>query len=389
MQSLNARRAASAAGPAAAVAARARRAVRARAGGVATSTAVPLPVSGAEQAAQAAEAVKAAAAQGARLHSVVVINPVNEKAIRFSSTEAMDYPCSNMKEFETLVGVTKDILRGVLGGAPELRVRRIDEGGLDGDLCAIVSDGEKRVMAVVWPTAEKLPTLKKLAQDSSIGQLIIVNPLWRTEGNLVSEFGILPWDRKANEEFVASFFPAYALFEQRIGAPSSVNLARGTRYETGAVLRILKVGNGQFCAHVMSADGTSQAIGGFDTKPAYRELEQLIAKAREAKLEIFEVARAASSLDLEAARGRSPSLGSDDDDAVPDVPEAAAASFPTREQLLAMESDPKAVRRILLGLGLPGSGSAGKIMARAYAVADALAAGASFADALAAAQKLR
>jgi hypothetical protein len=54
-----------------------------------------------------------------------------------------------------------------------------------------------------------------------------------------------------------------------------------------------------------------------------------------------------------------------------------------------MESDPKAVRRILLGLGLPGSGSAGKIMARAYAVADALEGGASFADALAAAQKLR
>lgn len=387
MQSLKMRRASCAARPPTSLAARAQRAVGARAGGVATSTAAPLPISVAEQSAQAAEAVQAAAAQGAQLHSVVVINPVNEKAIRFSSTEALDYPCSNMKEFETLVGVTKDILKGVLGGSPELRVRRIDEGGLDGDLCAIVSDADKKAVAVVWPTAEKLPILKQLAQDSSVSQLLIVNPLWRTEGNLVSEFGILPWDRKANEEFVAQFFPSYCLYEQRIGAPSSVNLARGTRYESGAVLRILKVGKGQYCAHVMSADGTSQAIGGFDAKPSYRELEQLIAKAREAKLEIFEVARAASSLDLEAARGRSPSLSSEDSS--PDAPEAAAGSFPTREQLQAMESDPKAVRRILLGLGLPGSGSAGKIMARAYAVADALEGGASFADALAAAQKLR
>jgi len=84
-------------------------------------------------------------------------------------------------------------------------------------------------VTVVWPTAEKLPILKKLAADSSVGQLLIVNPLWKTEGNLVSEFGILPWDRKANEEFVARFEKTYSLYEQRIGAPSSVNLARGTR----------------------------------------------------------------------------------------------------------------------------------------------------------------
>jgi hypothetical protein len=64
----------------------------------------------------------------------------------------------------TKVGVTKDILKGVLGGSPELRVRRIDEGGLDGDLCAIVSDADKKAVAVVWPTAEKLPILKQLAQ---------------------------------------------------------------------------------------------------------------------------------------------------------------------------------------------------------------------------------
>jgi hypothetical protein len=50
-------------------------------------------------------------------------------------------------------------------------------------------------------------------QDKRIGKLIVVNPLWKTQGQLVSEFGIGPW-RKANEEFLATFEPAYSLFEQ-------------------------------------------------------------------------------------------------------------------------------------------------------------------------------
>ena len=29
--------------------------------------------------------------------------------------------------------------------------------------------------------------------------MLVINPLWKTEGNLVSEFGLLPWDRKKNE----------------------------------------------------------------------------------------------------------------------------------------------------------------------------------------------
>jgi hypothetical protein len=56
--------------------------------------AAPLPTEVWEMTAQVGEAVKAAAAVGSRRHAVQVINPVNEKAVNFSSTEAMDYPCS-------------------------------------------------------------------------------------------------------------------------------------------------------------------------------------------------------------------------------------------------------------------------------------------------------
>lgn len=78
--------------------------------------------------------------------------------------EAMDYPCSNMQEFETIVGVTKAMLKQLAGASAQLKVQRIDEGGIDGDLCAVVTAGEQQAVAVVWPTAEKLKQIKQLAE---------------------------------------------------------------------------------------------------------------------------------------------------------------------------------------------------------------------------------
>lgn len=102
---------------------------------------------------------------------VELLNAVNEKAASFMSTEAMDYPCSNMKEFETIVGEAKAMLRCLLGGDAQLTTTRIDEGGIDGDLCATVRGG--RVMAMVWPTAEKLKLIKGLAQVRASEQLLL------------------------------------------------------------------------------------------------------------------------------------------------------------------------------------------------------------------------
>ena len=35
--------------------------------------------------------------------------------------------------------------------------------------------------------------------------MLIINPQWVTEGNVVSDLGFLPWNKKANEELIASF----------------------------------------------------------------------------------------------------------------------------------------------------------------------------------------
>jgi hypothetical protein len=60
--------------------------------------AVALPTDVASMTAQAAAAIAAASADGVNRHLVTLINPVNEKAVRFTSTEATDYPTSNMTE---------------------------------------------------------------------------------------------------------------------------------------------------------------------------------------------------------------------------------------------------------------------------------------------------
>jgi hypothetical protein len=92
-----------------------------------------LPQSVEQMAKQAASIVKDAQAAGCNRQLLEMLNPVNEKAVNFLSTEAIDYPCSNMKEFETIVGVAKAVLQQLLPGA-ELKTKRIDEGGLDGGL---------------------------------------------------------------------------------------------------------------------------------------------------------------------------------------------------------------------------------------------------------------
>jgi hypothetical protein len=91
---------------------------------------------------------------------------MSENHVLLVIAEAMDYPCSNMKEFETIVGVTKALLQQLAGKAAAMKVQRIDEGGIDGDLCAVVTAGDKQAVAVVWPTAEKLKQIKQLAEVS-------------------------------------------------------------------------------------------------------------------------------------------------------------------------------------------------------------------------------
>lgn len=57
---------------------------------------------------------RSAAADGKKRQTVQFLNPINEKALNFMAVDAMDYPCSNMKEFETICTVTKSFLQALV-----------------------------------------------------------------------------------------------------------------------------------------------------------------------------------------------------------------------------------------------------------------------------------
>ena len=70
--------------------------------------------------------------------------------------------------FQCVVSLAKSFISGLIGDADAvLNIRRIDEGGIDGDLCAVVSSPDLTVVCVVWPTAAKLKQLKKLSEVST------------------------------------------------------------------------------------------------------------------------------------------------------------------------------------------------------------------------------
>ncbi|PRW56761.1 AAA+-type ATPase (ISS) [Chlorella sorokiniana] len=117
--------------------------------------------------------------------------------------------------------------------------------GLEGPLSAkVIDDGDAvaawegpRLAAVLFPTGETLGDVRRIAEARKDGLVLIINPQWVTEGNVVSDLGFLPWARKANEELIASFQEAYVLKQLRMSsddvrllrsfpAPWQVNLAR-------------------------------------------------------------------------------------------------------------------------------------------------------------------
>ena len=61
--------------------------------------------------------------------------------------------------------------------------------------------------------------MRALAEKNG-SMLLMVNPQWNESGQIVSDFGIGPWKKKAYD-FLDTFEPSYSLIEKRIGAPGA------------------------------------------------------------------------------------------------------------------------------------------------------------------------
>jgi len=308
----------------------------------AASSVPTLPVDPVEMVDQAAATLERAMAEGVFRHRIDLLLPINEKEFDFGATESIDYPCSLMKEYETAINLTKLLFRKLLGDDAGLTIRRVDEGGVEGEPCGVVTNAADTLAAVVYPTANILPQIRKLAEKEGRA-LLIVNPQWRESGQIVSDFGIGPW-KKAAYDFLDTFEPSYVLVEKRIGAPGSVDISSGARFGSGGVLRYLRRFPGEYQVFAMAADGSSQQIAVSEGMPDYRESEAMIARGREAKLEIFERAQEVSK----GGEAEAPEAAA--------AEEVAAAGGAELSEAAIDAMDAVMIRRALISRGLPSSG---------------------------------
>ncbi|KAI5073154.1 hypothetical protein GOP47_0011167 [Adiantum capillus-veneris] len=225
---------------------------------------------------QAANAVDRAVQEGKSRQLLNFLLPVDQRQFNYLDTEPRDYPCSIRDEFMACCKVTTSILKRLNNrdGNEEILVKRIGELENEMDPVAALYPLDKSIAAIVFPIAETLKQIKSILQSEVKRPTLIVNPQWRSSGQIVSDFGFGPWKRQA-EEFLNSFEPTYVLLEQRIGEAS--NVVAGS---SGGVVRLLKCFPEDWHVYLMAGDGTSDLIGRQAQQPTYQELERLVEEAR-------------------------------------------------------------------------------------------------------------
>lgn len=176
------------------------------------------------------------------------------------ATDLDDWPGGIRQQFKAAQPMVEELLR---------ELKKLP--GLEGPLSArILDDGDavaawegKSLAAVLFPTAETLGEVRKIAEARGDGLVLIVNPQWRTEGNVVSDLGILPWVRKANEELVGSFQEAYVLRQLRMNS-DDVKLLYSYPSDWAVNLRR------------PDAPAQNECVAQRPSQPSYRELEGVL-----------------------------------------------------------------------------------------------------------------
>lgn len=256
---------------------------------------VELPRSAEQAARQARDAMRRGLQDGHVRQSVSFLLPVGQRKERYDATDPRDaFEASEEEEFRAAERMARRMLheedtpldKNALWNPSE---RVVDEDveengkGMDGndvlsrrldvassEPVGLLYSKRYKVIACVFPNAETLRELRALDADES-RPLVIVNPQWNTSGNIVSDFGVGPWKRRA-EQFISTFQTIYALYEVRVGAPASVDLRVRAR---GGVVRVLMAYPGKWQVYLMENNGP-RCIANMEKKPDYRDLESLL-----------------------------------------------------------------------------------------------------------------
>ncbi|KAK3237438.1 hypothetical protein CYMTET_52489 [Cymbomonas tetramitiformis] len=231
---------------------------------------IPLPESANAVALQAADSIQRAIDDGLTRQTIKCLLPVTQKGqYDFTATNPKNrMPATMMDEYTAARALAVSIL-GNLRGDSKVMAQRIDDG-IQSEPMGLFLTELRDIAVLVFPTADSLDKIRLLEKDPR--PLILVNPQWSMQGNVVSDFGFGPWRQRA-EEFVQAFVTTYSLEESRIGNSSSVDPRVVLDSGVVWVQHAYPVG---WQAHLV-ADGTSSGLlGMLPTSPKTKDLQELL-----------------------------------------------------------------------------------------------------------------
>jgi len=217
----------------------------------------PLPLRQEQCVTQAAGAVLRAWGDGIRRQSLELLLPQS------NSVADVGWPGGIRQQFRAVLPMVEGLL---------LRLKRTS--GLEGRITAELIDESdcvgawqsEKLAAVVFPTADSLPAVQRIDDALSGERLVMmINPQWQPQGQIVSDFGF-GRSRRAAERFVNSLEEVYYLRRVRV---------------LGDEIRVLRCYPGRWQVHFTSS-GTQepQLLSLEDDKPTYERLLELLRGVR-------------------------------------------------------------------------------------------------------------
>lgn len=212
----------------------------------------PLPSNPEQCVSQAAGAVICAWGDGIRRLSLELLLP------QAGSDFEEGWPGGIRQQFRAALPMIESLL---------LRLKRSE--GLEGRITAEwIDEGDcvgawqsEKLAAVVFPTADSLKDVRRIDDALSGNRLIlVVNPQWQPEGQVVSDFGFGK-SRRAAERYVASLDEIYYLRRIRV---------------LGDEVRVLRCYPSRWQVHYVRAAGDTELISVEQEKPTYQRVLKIL-----------------------------------------------------------------------------------------------------------------
>jgi len=229
----------------------------------------PCPRSVDEQVSQACAAVQAALADGVVRQSVTLDLPTP------FANDLDDWNGGVRQQYLVLAPLVEQVLRSLdTSGVSQREIEDCD------GIYELRNGGG---CAVTLPSADVLGELRDMDKREGGGLMVLANPQWSSQGQVISDLGFGPWKRR-NEEFIATFTPAYTL--QRL------------RIKGEAVVLVRSYGGPWQVFSVPRGGGEAELVATAEERPEYWALEETLSKREGSMAAADWVTRAKAELEF-------------------------------------------------------------------------------------------